>query len=143
MLPPYQLHHPHYQRGIKRDFNVFPTLKDEKNNDQCHCMFTNMAQAQDLSDVLNPKYVPHTTTAYNFFWEKQKFLWEKQKFLYAVLTAKGKPIKHQYKSMDDAQKAYEKLEQHHLTSNSACLLLIRLWNTSRLYVSMTGHFMVV
>jgi hypothetical protein len=64
-----------FKRGIKRDFNAFPTLKDEKNNDQRHHTLTNMAQAQDLSDVLNPKYVPLTTAAYNLFWEKQKFLY--------------------------------------------------------------------
>jgi hypothetical protein len=53
-----------------------------------------MAQAQDLSDVLNPKYVPLTTAEYDLFWEKQKFM-------YAVLeteveTAKGKSIIRQY-----------------------------------------------
>jgi hypothetical protein len=66
---------------------------------------------------LNPQYVPQTTAAYNLFWEKQKFL-------YAVLeakveTAKGKSIIRQYESTYDAQKAYEKLEEHHLTSNTA------------------------
>jgi hypothetical protein len=70
-----------FKRGIKRDFSAFPTLKDENNNEQCHSTFTNMALAQDTSDVLNPKYVPLTTAAYNLFWEKQKFL-------YAVLDAK-------------------------------------------------------
>jgi hypothetical protein len=76
-----------------------------------------MARAQDLSDVLNPKYVPQTTPTYDLFWEKQKFL-------YAVLegkveTAKGKSIIRQYESTYDAQKAYKKLEEHHLTSNTA------------------------
>jgi hypothetical protein len=70
-----------------------------------------------LSDFLNPKYVPLTTAACDLFWEKQKFL-------YAVLeakveTAKGKSIIREYESSYDTQKAYEKLEQHHLTSNSA------------------------
>jgi hypothetical protein len=79
-------------------------------------MFTNMARAQDLSDVLNPQYVPQTTTVYNFFWEKQKFL-------YAVLeakveTAKGKSIIRQFENTYNAQKAYKKLEEHHLTSNT-------------------------
>jgi hypothetical protein len=79
-----------FKRGIKRDFNAFLTLKDENNNDQWHRTLINMACAQDLSDVLNPKYVPQTTTAYDLFWEKHKFL-------YAVLeakveTAKGKSI---------------------------------------------------
>jgi hypothetical protein len=45
-------------------------------------------------------------------------------FLYAVLeakveTAKGKSIIRQYENTYDAQKAYEKLEEHHLTSNTA------------------------
>jgi hypothetical protein len=101
------------------------TLKDEKNNDQWHCTFTNMAQAQDLSDVLNPKYVPLTTAASDLFWQKQKFLYT---ILEAkVETAKGKSIIRHYESMYDAQKAYEKLEQHNLIV--LCSLLIRLWNT--------------
>jgi hypothetical protein len=105
-----------FKRGIKRDFNAFPTFKDEK-NDQWHRAFSNMARAKDLSDVHNPKYVPLTTAAHDLFWEKQKFL-------YAILeakveTAKGKSIIREYESSYDAQKAYEKLKQHHLTSNSA------------------------
>jgi hypothetical protein len=75
-----------------------------------------MAQAQEISDVPNPQYVPQTTAAYDLSWEKEKFL-------YAVLeakveTAKGKSIIRQYESTYDAQKAYEKLEEHHLTSNT-------------------------
>jgi hypothetical protein len=75
-----------FKHGIKRDFNAFPTLKDEKNNDQWHHTFLNMARAQDLSDVLNPQYVSQTTAAYDLFWEKQKFL-------YAVLEAKVETAK--------------------------------------------------
>jgi glucose-6-phosphate 1-dehydrogenase len=76
-----------------------------------------MARAQGLSDVLNPKHVPQTTTAYDLFREKQKFL-------YAVLeakveTVKGKSIIRQYESTYDAKKAYKRLEEHHLTSNTA------------------------
>jgi hypothetical protein len=114
-----------FKRGIKRDFNAFPTLKDNKHNDQWHSTFTNMARPQDLSDVLNPQYVPPTTAAYDLFWEKQKFL-------YAVLkakveTAKGKSIIRQYENTYDAQKAYLK----NITSRPIppCSLLIRLWNT--------------
>jgi hypothetical protein len=106
-----------FKRGIKRDFNAFPTLKDKKHNDQWHHTFVNMARAQELSDVLNPQYVSQTTAAYDLFWGKQKFL-------YAVLeakveTAKGKSIIRQYQNTYDVQKAYEKLEEHHLTSNTA------------------------
>jgi hypothetical protein len=52
-----------FKRGIKQDFNASPTLKDKKNNDQWHRTLTNMAHAQDLSDICNPKYIPQTTTA--------------------------------------------------------------------------------
>jgi hypothetical protein len=56
--------------------------------------------------------------------QRTTFSGGKQKFLYAVLEAKvettmGKSIIRQYKCMYDAQKAYEKLEEHHLTSNTA------------------------
>jgi hypothetical protein len=70
-----------FKRGIKRDFSAFPTLKDENNNDQWHRTVTTMAQAQDLSDVLNPPYIPLTTIEHDLFWEKQKFM-------YAVLETK-------------------------------------------------------
>jgi hypothetical protein len=78
------------KRCIKRDFASFPTLKDAKQNDQWHCTFSNLAQAQDLSDVLDENYTPVTTVDKDLFAEKQKFL-------YAVLeakveTAKGKAI---------------------------------------------------
>jgi hypothetical protein len=120
-----------FKCGIERDFNAFPTLKDERNNDQWHHTFTNIARAQDLSDVLNPKYVPLTTAAYDLFWEKQKFL-------YAILeakveTAKGSPS---YAST----KVCMMLRKHMRNSNNItlcptvpCLLPIRLWNTSRPY----------
>jgi hypothetical protein len=61
-------------------------LKDEKKKDQWNRTFTTMARAQDLSDVLNPKYVPLNTVEYELFWEKQKFM-------YAVLETKVETAK--------------------------------------------------
>jgi hypothetical protein len=86
-----------------------------------------MAQAQDLSDVLNPKYVPLTTEEHDLFLEKQKFM-------YAVLetkveNAKGKSIIQQYESMYDAQKLYEKWNNNTIVRPILqCLLLIGLWS---------------
>jgi hypothetical protein len=37
-----------FKHGIKRDFSAFPTLKDERNNDQWHHSVTTMAQTQNL-----------------------------------------------------------------------------------------------
>ena len=43
-----------FRRGIKRDPTLFPTLKDEKFNDNWHHSFVNQARAQDVSEVLDP-----------------------------------------------------------------------------------------
>jgi hypothetical protein len=48
-----------FKRGIKRDPSVFPTLKDEKFNDQWHRSFANQARAQDVSAIIDALYVPH------------------------------------------------------------------------------------
>jgi hypothetical protein len=83
-----------FKRGIKRDFSTFPTLKDKKNNDQWHRMFTNMARAQDLSDVLNPKYAPQTTTAYDVSGKNRSFC-----MLYLKLRLKLRRVSPSYNSM--------------------------------------------
>jgi hypothetical protein len=70
-----------FKRGIKRDFASFPALKDNKQNDQWHRTFSNLARAQDLSDVLDEKYTTVTPVDKDLFAKKQKFL-------YAVLDAK-------------------------------------------------------
>jgi hypothetical protein len=92
-------------------------LKDDKQNDQWHRTFSNLAQAQDLSDVLDENYSPITTADKDLFAEKQKFL-------YAILeakveTAKGKAIIRSHEKDYDAQKAYSELKNCHLTSNTA------------------------
>jgi hypothetical protein len=79
--------------------------------------FSNLARAQDLSDVLDENYVPVTTPDRDLFTEKQKFL-------YAVLEvkvemAKGKAIIRSHEKNYDAQKAYAELKNYHLTSNTA------------------------
>jgi hypothetical protein len=73
-------------------------LKDDKQNDQWHRTFSNLAGAQDLSDVLDENHCPVTTADKDLFAEKQKFL-------YAVLE--------EY----DGQKAYAELKNYHLNFN--------------------------
>jgi hypothetical protein len=113
-----------FKRGIKRDPSVYPTLKDELWNDNWHRSFANQARAQDLSDILNAAHVPTTSAEYDLFWEKQKYL-------YAVLeskveTAKGKAIIRKHENNFDAQKAYEELQNHHLTSTKASLNSVKI-----------------
>jgi hypothetical protein len=106
-----------FKRGIKRDFASFPTLKDNKQNDQWHHTFSNLARVQGLSDVLDENYSPVTTADKDLFAKNQIFL-------YAVLevkveTAKGKAIIHSHEKDYDTQKAYAELKNYHLTSNTA------------------------
>ena len=106
-----------FRRGIKRDQSLFPTLKDEKYNDQWHRSFINQVRAQDVEEVLNPLYTPTSV-------EEQELFAQKQCFLYAVLDAKvltdnGKSIIRKYEDTGDAQKAYNDLKKHHLASTGA------------------------
>ncbi len=83
------------------------------------CQPANQAQAQDLSDVLDPSYTPTTAKDTDLFIEKQKFL-------YAVLESKvltdhGKAIVRQHEDDFDAQKVYQKLQEHHLRSTQATI----------------------
>jgi hypothetical protein len=88
---------------------LFPTLKDEKFNDNWHQSFVNQARAQDVSQVLDASYVPTTN-------EETELLSEKQKYVYAVLEAKvltdqGKAIVREHEDDFNAQMVYQKLKE--------------------------------
>ena len=106
-----------FQRGIKRDPTLFPTLKDEKFNDEWHRAFYNQARAQGVEKVLDATYVPSTAEEIDLFDEQQKYV-------YAVLTTNvrtddGKVFIRDHHSDHDAQRVYAKLHQHHLQSTKA------------------------
>ncbi len=108
-----------FRRGIKRDSTLFPTLKDEKFNDNWHRSFVNQARAQDVSEVLDPNYMPLDE-------QTQELFNEKQKYVYAileskVLTDRGKAIVREHEATFDAQQVYKKLTEHHLRSTKALI----------------------
>jgi hypothetical protein len=108
-----------FRRGIKKDPALFPTLKDEKFNDNWHRSFVNQARAQDVSQVLDASYVPTTD-------EETELFSEKQKYVYAVLEAKvltdrGKAIVREHEEDFNAQMVYQKLKEHHLRSTKAMI----------------------
>ena len=108
-----------FRRGIKRDPNLFPILKDERFNDNWHRTFKNQARAQDLMEVLDPNYKPQTQ-------EEKDLFTRKQAFMYAVLEAtvktdNGKDIVRKQEDTFDAQRVYKELSDHHLTSTKAIL----------------------
>ena len=108
-----------FKRGIKRDPNVFPVLKEEKFNDAWHRSFANQARAQDVMEVLDPTYVPASTEEKDLFNEKLKFVYAilEQK----VLTDRGKGFIREHENDYDAQKVYKKLVDHHLKSTKAMI----------------------
>jgi hypothetical protein len=108
-----------FRRGIKRDPSLFPTLKDERFNDQWHRSFVNQARAQDVSDVLDANYKPSTQNDKDLFVEKQKYVYAILET--KVLTDKGKSIVRGYETTFDAQKAYKDLVDHHLKSTKAMI----------------------
>ena len=108
-----------FRRGIKRDQSLFPTLKDERFNDQWHRSFVNQARAQDVSEVLDSNYKPTTPDEKDLFIEKQKYVFAVLES--KVLTDKGKSIVRQYEATFDAQLAYKGLVDHHLKSTKAMI----------------------
>ena len=64
-----------FRRSIKKDPSLFPTLKDDKYHDVWHRSFNTQAVAQDVSEVLDEKYVPVTVDDIALFSEKTKYIY--------------------------------------------------------------------
>ena len=114
--------------SIKRDQNLFSTLKDEKVNNNWHRSFEVQAGAQDVNDVLNPAYVPRTQEDKDLFAEKQKFMFAVLEA--KVLTSKGKSIIRDHLSSNDAQTVYKLIKEHHEKSTRALMEASELSLTS-------------
>ena len=106
-----------FRRTIKKDPSLFPTLKDDKYHDVWHRSFNTQAVAQDVSEVLDEKYVPSTPDDIALFSEKQKYLYAVLES--KVLTDRGKAIIRDHEHDFDAQKAYQKIRNYHLKSTKA------------------------
>ena len=94
--------------------SLFPTLKDEKYNDQWHRSFMTQARAQDVDKILDETYVP-TTQEKDLFAEQYAVLETK------VMTDVGKSIVRKHENDYDAQQVYMKLKAHHLKSTKAMI----------------------
>ena len=96
-----------FQKGVKHDPSLFPTLEDEKFNDSWHQSFATQEGAQDVDKVLDETYVPVTQ-------EDKELFTEQQKYVYAVLEEKvskdvGQIIVREHGMDYDAQAVYSKL----------------------------------
>jgi len=112
-----------FKKGIKRDASLFMVLKDPKQWDSWHCSILAQAQAQDVSNVLNPSFKLATG---------EKNLFEaKQKYMYAVFEKvlhmdKGKALVRSYESTTNAQKIFNDLCQDALRSTHSSIDSSRL-----------------
>ena len=112
-----------FRKGIKRDASLFTILKDPKQWDSWHRSTMAQARAQDVSEVLDPSFVPS---------QSEGPLFEaKQKYLYAVFervlqTDKGKALLQAYEDEADAQQIFKELCEDALQSTCSSIDSSRL-----------------
>ena len=108
-----------FWRGIKRDITHFIPLKDDGAWDNWERATMAQARAQDVSDVLDPKYVPTNAEEAALFDEKQKYMYAV--FEKTLLTDKGKALVRAYQRKYDAQTIYKELCDYALKSTKATM----------------------
>lgn len=104
-----------FTRSIKRDPTLFPILKNQRNWDKFNRILIATAQAQDMSDVLNPDYLPTTSEETDLFDRKQSFVY--CVFVKTLLTDNGKKFIRQH------EKDYDAMSLHPLLAKLSTLLL--------------------
>jgi hypothetical protein len=108
-----------FKKGIKRDANMFPTLKQDKQWDNWQRAVIAQARAQDLSDVLDPTFVPLGIEGGKLFSEKQKFMYAV--FERTLVSDKGKALVRQHLGDFNAQHLYKTLCAYSLQSTKASI----------------------
>ena len=94
-------------------------LKEDKQWDAWERSTVAQARAQDLSDVLDPDFVPSTPEGHELFVEKQKFVYAV--FEKNLLTDKGKSLVRHYATTFDAQKVYRDISIYAKSSTQAAI----------------------
>jgi hypothetical protein len=108
-----------FRKGIKRDANQYPVLKNYRNFDNWRRKVMILAQTHQVSDVFtkDPKYVPISS-------EDVWLLEEKQMFAFIVLeeclqTDRGKPLLQKYHDDNDAQYLWIEFNEYMKSSTKA------------------------
>ena len=108
-----------FQRSIKRSPGDYNKFKDDSRWKQWNRHLKATANSHGLNDVLNPTFVPSTTTAVELFACQQKFMYSV--FEQCMLTAKSKHIVQLHEHTWDAQKVYSGLVEVYEEDLSASL----------------------
>jgi len=105
---------------------LFIVLKDLKQWDSWHHSIVDQAQAQDVSDVLDPAFMP-SIAEMDLFKAKQKYMYAV--FKRVLQTDKGKALVRSNESTSNAQKFFNELCQDALRSTHASIDSSRLFPT--------------
>ena len=96
-----------FQKGIKRDPNLFMTLKDEKQWDNFKRSTKAQVRSQGVSEVLDPNYTPSKPEEIALFKLKQEYMYAVAEK--TLLTDIGKTAVRRQESTFDAQAVYKEL----------------------------------
>ena len=106
-----------FKRSIKRDPSAYPTIKDHAKWDNWNRSLIAQARVDDVSDILDPTYIPITDTDKDLFRVKQSYLYNV--FNKCILTDLGQKLVRTYAETFDAQKIYKALIDHAQASTAA------------------------
>ena len=109
-----------WDRGVKRDPLLFPTLKDEKFNESWHRAMRSQARAQRVEKILDPTYAPTTNDEKELFDRAQAYMYSVLDKV--LLTDIGKKIVRKYELTYNAQQVYKEISDHHFKSTKAALV---------------------
>ena len=103
-----------FTRGTNKDIKAFPKLKDSKQWDSWYLSTKSQARIQDLSEGIDPQYIPIGEPYRLLFNEKNAFMYAV--FAEVLLIYKEKYLVRSYELHWDAQKIHEELLAHAETS---------------------------
>ena len=105
-----------FVKGIKREIDAYPSLKDERYFDGFKRSLFIVAKSHEYNEVLDPTYTPGSEP-------EQKDLFEaNQTFMFSVFYANlqtdmGKTIVRRHLTTTDAQSVWNELSEHMRTSS--------------------------
>jgi hypothetical protein len=108
-----------FKRGIKCDIGLFPNIKQDKQWDVWQRATIAQARAQDLSEVLDSKYILVTPADQALFQEKPKCMYAV--FERTLLSNKGKALIREHTIDFNAQLIYSELCAYALQSTKAMI----------------------
>jgi len=122
-----------WERGIKRDPSLFPTIKRDADWKEFSDKMLLEAKAQLVDDILDSTYKPGTKDEKDLFIYKKNYMMSV--FKNHILTDKGKSIIAMHTAAGEAQLVWKELVEYHKESTQAdnvCEMLLNYIVTSRI-----------